>query len=354
MPPPWHDEHDARVREILEQSDAAEFDPTKEGWKQWMKQDRGLKEKTRKNYIRTIDRLERGGVVTGGSQEEFVLTARAHFFHRRDEEEAPATTLKNDLKGIKCYGDYLGIPRTIWPKAPTVKKKFIRLPNPEAIRQLLTGDYREDPVLNELVLTVMRAMFGLGLRPKEALRLKVDHFHPRDHLLMVPPVKASQDGPEPLLVEPEWLCCGKTRPSLLNWVEHHRPKLDPTTDAMFPHFEGGDWPSAEAFYQYIKRPVKKVHPGYWNRLGRKWSVNARLIESKRGGQYDWRGVGKFHRHDPSTSLRDYERSVEVHERMYGDNWITRAFQKIPGSETEPRWGVLDESSPGEYDAPAGI
>ncbi|PSG98474.1 hypothetical protein BRD56_00615 [Thermoplasmatales archaeon SW_10_69_26] len=262
--------------------------------------------------------------------------------------------MKNDLKAIKCYGDYLGVPRKLWPKQPTVKQKTTKLPSPEAVRHLLTDNYREDSTRNELVLTVMRVMFGLGLRPKEAYELRLQHFYPEDHLLRVPSVKNSADGTEPLIIEPEWLCCGTTRPSLLNWVEHHRPKLDPTTDAMFPHFEGGDWPSAEAFWQYIKRPVKKVYPGYWNRLGRKWSVNARLIESKQGSRYDWRGVAKFHRHTTDTSVRNYEQSVELHEKLYGDNWITRAFQKLPGEETEPRWGVLDPSSSGEYDGPVGI
>ncbi|PSG98473.1 hypothetical protein BRD56_00610 [Thermoplasmatales archaeon SW_10_69_26] len=87
MAEPWQNEHNARVQAILERSNTAEFDPTREGWKQWMKEDRGLATKTRASYIRSLDRLERNGVLTDGSVGDFVLTAREHFFHRRDVEE---------------------------------------------------------------------------------------------------------------------------------------------------------------------------------------------------------------------------------------------------------------------------
>jgi len=127
--------------------------------------------------------------------------------YRETVEGKAATAVVNDHKAIRVLGDFLGIPREVWPTAPTPLQSDERwLPTPEQVYDLLHADYAPRPNVsyeNALVKALLLLDFGVGVRfPSEAHALRLRDFDPERHLLVVTEPKKSGRR-RTLLLEPE-------------------------------------------------------------------------------------------------------------------------------------------------------
>lgn len=172
----------------------------------------------------------------------------------------------------------------------------------------------------------MAANFGLGLRaPSELHKLKVTDLDVRNHILVVTEPKKSGKRRR-LVLEPDWLCCGKKRLGLAGYLKW-RAMTNPTTDAFFVRQDGTAYPSKEMLSKDLNEKVKPLFPWYHPYLGRHWSVNARLVET----HGDWNKVARWHGHENvKQTMTAYAPSYEVYARLYGKNWLARAFAQRAG------------------------
>jgi integrase len=249
--------------------------------------------------------------------------------YRETVEGAKATALINDHKAIRALGDFLGIPREVWPTAPTEPKTDERsIPSPEDIYELLHADYTPNASSsynNALLKALLVLDFGFGLRtPSEPHALKLKDFRPDRHILVVTEPKKSLRR-RTILVEPEWMCCSPRHPSLANYLVW-RDKVDPERrqEAFFLKADGKPFPSKYALNKFLKDHVQPRFPWFYSYLGRHWCANARLIE----WGYDYARVADWLGHETvDMTRREYEHNARLHERLYGKDWLARIARK---------------------------
>lgn len=244
-------------------------------------------------------------------------------------EGAKPGALRNDHKAIHSLGDFLGIPKNIWPTAPTepmTDERFI--PSPDEVHALLHADYTPSPRTsyeNHLIKGLLALDFLFGVRmPSEAFALKLKDFDPARHTCVVTEPKKSGRR-RTVLVEPEWICCSTRHPSLANYLVWRR-KVDPEGKeaAFFLQADGKPFASKDTMRNFLSEKVKPHFPWFYPYLGRHWSTTARLI--------DWDGdyarVADWHGHeDVNMTRREYEHNTRILRREHGDDWLFRAGRK---------------------------
>lgn len=264
-------------------------------------------------------------VVLDGSREDLVNSFCAYVTAREEIEECDWGALSNDHKAIRNLGRFPGIPSDVWPTAPTrTSHEDLWLPSPEQVYDLLHANYgAKNSFQNAHIRYLLAANFGYGLRaPSELHSLRVQDLDADHHILVVTEPKKSGRRRR-LVVEPSWLCCGSKRLGLadnLKW----RARTKSQTDAFFARKDGSPYPSKEMLAKDLNAAVKPLFPWYHPYLGRHWSVNAQLVET--GG--DWNKVARWHGHENvKQTMSAYAPSFEVYARLYGKNWLARAFEK---------------------------
>lgn len=343
----WDPQRMSRLRATLENLRTTDDDWTWDDFLTYLLRFRRLKPDTIGSTARRLRFMERypaSPVQIHGTRSELVNTFCVYVTYRETVEGAPASTTVNDHKAIRSLGEFLGIPAETWPTAPTPQAEDQDLlPDPEHVRLLLHTDVlpnaKRNPE-NALVRYLLAFDFGFGIRfPSEAHAMVLHDFDPARHLLVVTEPKKDHRRRR-ILIEPRWLCCSKRHMSLANWLRW-REQLDPRTDALFPRPDGKEWTSKYALNRLLFRFVKPRFPWFHPYLGRHWSVNARLIE----WGFDYARVAQWHGHDDARQvLRHYERSARLHQALYGDRWLLRAFQRPPAPQPK--------SQPGEPVHPA--
>lgn len=249
--------------------------------------------------------------------------------YRETVAGAKATALINDHKSIRTLGDFLGIPREIWPTAPTEPMTDERwIPSPEDVYALLHADYTPNASSsydNALIKAMLLLDFGYGVRfPSEAHALRLKDFKPEPHLLVVTEPKKSGRR-RTLLVEPDWMCCSRSNPSLANYLVWRR-KVDPENkqEAFFLKSDGTPFASKHGLNKFVKQHVQPKFPWFYSYLGRHWCANARLID----WGYDYPRVADRLGHETvDMTRREYEHNARLHERLYGKDWLLRIARR---------------------------
>ncbi|MCA1812133.1 MAG: hypothetical protein LC623_09015 [Halobacteriales archaeon] len=275
--------------------------------------------------LRFMERHEAMPVNLHGGRFALVNSFYLYVRYRETVEEAPATTLINDHKSVKVLGDFLGIPREVWPTAPTEPHTDERwIPLPEDVHALLHSNYTPTPQLsydNALVKAILVLDFGFGVRcPSEAWILKKKDFMPDKHLIVVTEPKKSGRR-RTLMIEPEWLCCSRRHPSLANFLVW-RKKVDPNDEQedFFLRADGTPFPSKHALNKFVNDLVKPRFPWFHPYLGRHWSVNARLID----WGFDYTRVADWHGHETvDMTRREYDHNARMLARLHGKDWLNR-------------------------------
>lgn len=272
-------------------------------------------------------------VVLHGSKDELIDSFLLYSQYREQVESVQPSALVNDYKAIRVLGLFLGIDPRVWPAAPTViAHEDTKLPTPEDVHAMLHGEYFPDvkrSYANYLVRYALALDFGFGIRfPSEAYSLKVSDVDLEHGTIVISEPKKNMKRRR-LVVEPRWLMDSKRHMSLALWLQV-REKCNPQTDALFPDPSGNAFRSKDALRVWLERQVKPRFPWYYGYLGRIWSVNARLIEwrTEKGG-FDYHRVARWHGHDSADMTRNqYEQSALLHETLYGNAWLKRAFEGL--------------------------
>ncbi|MFA5861990.1 MAG: site-specific integrase [Candidatus Thermoplasmatota archaeon] len=282
---------------------------------------------TRLRQLAFMGKFEPMPVKLNGTREEIVNTFCMYVTYRESVDEVPATSLINDHKAIRVLGDFLAIPREVWPTAPTMPANDEReIPTPEMVSELLHADWfpsAKRSYANALLRYLLAFDFGFGIRfPSEPHAMKVADVNLEKHVITITEPKKSGRRRR-LLIEPSWLCCSQKHLSLENWLRW-RDKLGAETDALFPTPEGQAFPSKYAMQRFVVRTVTPRFPWFYPYLGRHWSVNARLID----WGFDYARVAAWHGHESVNMTKNaYEHSARLHESLHGGNWLGRAFKK---------------------------
>lgn len=319
----------------------------------WLKEDRNKSKASMDDWLRHLRFMESYSaqpVMLHGTRYQFLLSGRLYYAVRQqyweDLNQSEGFSglvlgygaLQKDLKCLKVVAQFLGLPTEgIWPVAPQggyrVKEA---MPMPELVYELIHADYTPDPKVsleNAWVKHVAAHYFGLGARPpKEYWFMRETAYQKGAGLLkVIEPKKRFKE--RDLFVEPTWLADSPTRPSLdtwLIWREKIRQKFGDLSTAMYPNpLTGRDFPSPEAFEQFLHRRVQPRFPWFHGYLARHWSVYARIID---GGFTDtsYNAVAEWHGHDSVDMTREvYGPGARAYSKSpkYGENWLSRAFQK---------------------------
>lgn len=301
-------------------------------------------------YRRQLAFMERHPVAPvqiHGSRAQLIESFSMYATVREQVEGAKPSALKGDHSAVRALGSFLSIPENVWPVAPRAVRTESRwVPSPEEVYELLQAQFGLRRSYEDLLTRYMLAFsFGLGVRsPSEILSAKLGDVDLNHGIIVVTETKKGGNRRE-LVIEPAWLCHSKNRLSLKRWIEDHRPKCDPKTDALFPNIDGRAFPTSEAMNRYLTRHVhdSRADDGkprarfswYTPYVSRHWSCNARLIDTARTIQgqkvYDWNAVARWHGHESvKMTMGTYARAVEINEKKYGRDWLTRAFGR-------PRW-----------------
>ena len=343
--------HASRLREKL----SALKEPTKD-WT-WDELTMYLRDYKRRNpntigqrlrQLRFMERHKDMPVNLHSGRFGLINTFYLYVKYREDVELKAATALINDHKAIRALGDFLGVPREVWPTAPTEPMTDERkLPSPEDVWALLHDDYTPRPEIsydNALVKAILLVDFGLGLRtPSEAHVLRLTDFGPGRHILVVTEPKKSMRR-RTLLLEPEWMCCSSRHPSLANYLVW-RDKVDPERkqEAFFLKPDGKPFSSKHGLRKFLVDHVKPRYPWFHPYLGRHWCANARLIE----WGFDYSRVADWLGHETvDMTRREYEHNARLHQRLWGDQWLLRVARR-PKIDRTPKNALSIRSTGGK-------
>jgi integrase len=274
------------------------FDTLKEQDREWKESDlerhlltwERMTKRTVDQLMRDLRRLAAHPIVPvklHSTRYDMVESFLRFLYHRENVEHKLGTATKNDFKAVLALAKYRGIPREVFPKrAPIIQQARDTLPQPEEIHALLHTTWTRDPTHSyeqHLIQYLLVYIFGFGVRaPSEAHALKVSDFDPNRHLIVIREPKKSKRTRR-LYIEPEWLCCGKNRPSLNQYLKW-RAKVDVGgTDAFFLKPNGEPFHNELAVARFLERRVKRKFPWFHCYLGRTWNANARLIQWDRNG-----------------------------------------------------------------------
>lgn len=316
-----------------------------------------LKDRVVAERLRHLRRLEHHPIIpvnTHGTRWDLVDSFRRFVRHREHVEHATATAIVNDYKAIRALARFRGIPATVFPKPPVVVETARpELPSPEQVRQLMSTDYAanaRNSYENHLVKYLLAFDFGFGPRfPSEAYALRIQDFNPQNHTIVIREPKKSMRTRR-LYIEPEWLCCAKTRLSLANYATKWRPKVDVGgTDAFFLTKTGEPFHNELAISRYLEKRVKRRYPWYHGYLGRTWNATARLIDwgHDHGRVANWLGHGNVEK-----LRKHYEIDARLNEKVHGGNWLLRAFDQR--TNPPPKKGVSSAFPPVGKDGPGRV
>lgn len=338
--PPTHSRKgldSSRLRTKLEALKEADRDWTDDELIMHLRDWRRLGENTITQRLRDLRRMASHPIVPvkmHGTRYELVDSFYNHMKYRELVEMKAPTAIKNDFKAIVSLGGYRGIPREVWPRPPTIPRRArVVLPAPEQVHDLLHADYvanARNSYENHLIQYLLVLDFAFGLRfPNEAFALKIQHFDPKTHTLIVTESKKG-GSTRRILIEPEWLCCSKNRPSLVQYLKW-RARVDVGgTDAFFLMPNGEPFKSKHHLKRWLDLRVKPRFPWFHLYLGRLWCANARLIEWK----YDYARVAEWLGHESvDMTRRTYEHEARLHRKKYGDGWLGRAFAETAHKAT---------------------
>jgi integrase len=321
--------------------------------KEWLENDQEKAAKTTEDRIRHFRFMETypaQPVMLHGTRFQFLMSARLFydvrkrsFEEERVEKGDPSIgngALERDLKTLKTLGKFLGVPENVWPVGPPrVQPAKETMPTPEKVYELLHHDWTPNParnIENQWVKHVLAMAFGIGPRPpKELWFMRATAYNPDSGLLKIVEPK-KRHRVRTIYVEPTWLANGTNRPSLDNWLRH-RDRLNPESSAMFPNpITGRDFPSPEAFNEFLKGRVKDAFPWFHGYLARHWCCYARLID---GGLTDtnYNLVAEWFGHDSVDMTRDtYGPGARAYSKSpaYGTDWLSRAFAKPRSSNVK--------------------
>lgn len=343
--------HAGRLREKLE----ALKEPTQDWtWDELVSYLRDYKRRNpntigqRIRQLRFMESHEAMPVQLHAGRYALVSTFYLYVKYREDVEGKAATALINDHKAIRALGDFVGVPREVWPTAPTEPMTDERkLPSPEDVWALLHSDYTPRPTTsynNALVKAILLVDFGMGLRtPSEVHALRLKDFDPDRHLLVVTEPKKSGRR-RTLLLEPEWMCCSSRHPSLANYLVW-RDKVDPERkqEALFLRSDGKPFPSKFGLRKLLVEHVKPRFPWFHPYLGRHWCANARLIE----WGFDYARVADWLGHETvDMTRREYEHNARLHQRLWGDEWLLRVARR-PKIDRRPKTALSIRSTEGK-------
>jgi len=351
----WGPSRSTRLQTLLERFEGVwDEEWREEDLRFWWTEFEQNKESTlekRLNSLEFMATYEPAPVQLHGSLRDFVESFLIYWKVRKTQDsDAGHGALQNDLKAVKTLGSWFEIPDGIWPKAPAPPDEDRDLPSPEQVYDLLHTQYEpnasRDPA-NALIVYLIVWAFGIGARiPSEAYAARVQDVDLEAGTVLIREPKKG-DRTRRLYIEPEWLCTGRTRLSLANWLTW-RDKMNPTTDALFPRPDGSAWPSKKALNQHLKRRVKEHHGWFNGRLGRHWCATARLIEwdGDYGRAAEWLG------HEKQDRVRNvYGRAHRVWKQTYGGDWLERAWQR-PRNKDPPESASLVQDQGGREVGPA--
>lgn len=340
----WNVDHVSKLRQKMDHlRSEKEAEWTWDELILYLRQYRRIQESTIEHHLRQLRFMARHTampVALTGPKDLIVNSFLMYVTHRETVEEVPPTATINDYRSIRILGDFLGIPREVWPTMPTLPAHDeLDLPSPDMVREIIHTDFLPNAKRNyenALIRYLLAFDFGFGIRfPSEPFAMRLHDFDPDRHILTITEPKKSGRRRR-VLIEPEWLCCSKRHMSLENWLRW-RDKLSPETDALFPNPQGNQYGSKFSLNQLLYRRVVPNFPWFNPYLGRHWSVNARLIE----WDMDYARVAQWHGHESVNRTKNsYEHSARLHRSLYGDDWLLRAFQKPPRTAQRP---ILAES-----------
>ncbi len=318
----------SRLRNKLEQLKAPTTDWTRDELIMYLRDYKRRHPRTiqcRLGQLRFMEEHPKMPVKMHGDRYTLVNSFYLYAKYRETVENKPATSLVNDYKAIRTLGDFLGIPREVWPTQPTPPETDERwLPTPEQVHELVHTEYTRRPNVsyeNALIKALLLLDFGVGVRfPSEAHALKLRDFDPDRHVLVVTEPKKSGRR-RTLLLEPDWLCCSKRLPSLANYLRW-RKKLDPEgkQEAFFLTPDGKPFATKYAMATFLRRHVIPRFPWFYPYLGRHWCANARLIECG----FDYSRVADWLGHESvNMTRREYDHNARLYERLNGKDWLSR-------------------------------
>lgn len=281
--------------------------------------------------------------------------------------------LDNFLKAVDAFGRSIGINglrRIISPYLKLCKHPKPRQPNipsPIAINVLVHyPKYSKEPVVNAEVKTLLLVGFSIGARPSELYSLKTTSIKFRTCEI----VKQEQKtGLHYNYVSVEsGVLNSHQQPSVINWLEIHRPKLmerlgfskEQDEGWLFPNPRTGKrFTSSSRFYSwlcdFVKPVLKEQFPtddfDFYPQIMRTWCAHATLVKTKVENRvWDKREVQYLLGHDSgSDTLEDYVRLAKKLHKLYPFNWFRAILKFHPNSKNMKNLLKEDNSPSQEWD-----
>jgi integrase len=177
-----------------------------------------------------------------------------------------------------------------WPSLassyPTSVEPF-RLPPDDVVPEFWQHTYfPKDKVRTKLVQYVFRFGFLSGVRPpSEIAVLRLPDLDLEDREVWISqPKKDGEKNHRP--GQPVHLMTAGNAKSLRRWIEDWRPRLEPETDHVFPHFDGGAWPNPgvddpfNALGSWLRTHGRKVWDEFTPYTMRHWFATTLMRQSR--------------------------------------------------------------------------
>jgi len=254
-----------------------------------------------------------------------------HIRYRLYYENPPGTidAIKHEKLAFnmlrKAYGQdeiTLKLPR----KQPN--KKMI-LPLPDTVRQFWHYNYYPKREHTRLFQYIMRMSYLIGMRtPSELANLREhDIIFNNNGTAILTIHEDKENNRERTIVLDQNIATDPRQKSLLNWMNHWRPRLiNENCDAIFPKRNGDYW-TPPNLGKYMRLNGKKVWEHYHPYVSRHWSCVARLIEQKETtNHWNTLAVKEWHGHDKIKNTEKYIKYARQYYQIDRTNWIQRVLK----------------------------
>ncbi len=266
----------------IQAHDPKHVDWTYEAFHKHMIAKQGLAQQTaeyRVRYVRFLETHDEMPVDLRPPSEESYLE---HIYHRRGNG-APGSTLNHYRKAMKSLLKFLEIPtwESLDTQFPQPRATWTLPPDELVPRFWMDTDAYglDDAYERDLLAHVYHFGFHTGVRPpSEIVALDVSDVDFDDQRVTITEKKKGNKRRDLQPVE-AFVITGKDTPSLKNYLDHHRPRVDDGQSDAFFLDKHGKRPNPIVLRQTLSRVGKRIWPKFKPYTMRRWFATQMLIAS---------------------------------------------------------------------------
>ena len=250
-----------------------------------------------------------------------------HMDYREEIENATPNALKHQWKAMKMFMRAWGFDKR-WPqyRVPFCPENVeILLPYPETVNKFFHYEYCSDRYENVLYQYILFTGFMLGMRPpSEICNLKNNDVHiapnGRGSITIT---ETKKHGRKRTIVPEKFILTSKVHKSLLNYIDHWRPKVENQYSGDTLYLQ----PNGKPFtVRYLGRKLrehgKKVWENFHPYTMRHWCATARMIE----WNYDIYRVSNWLGHVKIQQTTKYVHIAQDYYEQDQGSWLKRALK----------------------------